>query len=260
MLTSPGCDANGYSNTFNASDISSLNATGSNRTQATEAGNLMKEAEVFLAAYAIRFDLPTIQKLLNTLEVRMVMVVHKKTCTTRASFSSLQQVAAAFYADAKEKDNLLPKWNMLTEEVTDNTSTSKIAVLRETGNLITESILAEKGFEVGKQVLCVKSGNIFKLSALNVDETTVTLKLEEKVGTGKVKTPIAVDRTELLLGEKWQPCSENKLSFFESKLPDPTVYFDLRASIMSGLFKQAIAVEFKKSSHDTDCKIVRCQC
>ena len=221
MLTSPGCDANGYSNTFNASDISSPNATGNNRTLATEAGKLMKEAEVFLAAYGIRFDLPTIQKLLNTLEVRMVMVVHKKTCTTRASFSSLQQVAAAFYADAKEKDNLLPKWSMLTEEVTDNKSESKIAVLRETGNLITESILAEKGFEVGKQVLCVKSGNIFKLSALNVDETTVTLKLEEKVGTGKVKTPIAVDRTELLLGEKWQPCISNKVIFSILSCPTP---------------------------------------
>ena len=221
MLTSPGCDANGYSNTFNASDISSLKAVGSNRAQATEAANLMKEAEVFLAAYGIRLDLPTIQKLLNTLEVRMVMVVHKKTCTTRASFSSLQQVAAAFYADAKEKDNLLPRWDMLTEEATDNKSTSKIAVLRETGNLITESILAEKGFEVGKQVLCVESGNIFKLSALNVDETTVTLKLEEKLGKGKVKTPIAVDRTELLRGEKWQPSSENKLIFSILSCPTP---------------------------------------
>ena len=110
---------------------------------------------------------------------------------------------------------------MLTEEVTDNKSASKIAVLRETGNLITESILAEKGFEVGKQVLCVKSGNIFKLSALNVDETTVTLKLEEKVGTGKVKTPIAVDRTELLLGEKWQPCISNKVIFSILSCPTP---------------------------------------
>ena len=213
MLTSPGCDANGYSNTFGVTDMASLNATGSNRVLATEAAKLMKEAEAFLRAYAIRFDEPTIQRLLNTLEVRMVMVVHKKTCTTRASFSSLQQVAAAFYADAKEKDNLLPKWNMLTEEATADKKSSKIAVLRETGDLITESVLAEKGFEVGKQVLCVQSGNIFKLSALNKDETTVTLKLEEKNEKGKVKTPIAVDRTELLFGDKWQPCTENKVIF-----------------------------------------------
>ena len=258
MLTSPGCDANGYSNTFGVTDMASLNATGSNRVLATEAAKLMKEAEAFLRAYAIRFDEPTIQRLLNTLEVRMVMVVHKKTCTTRASFSSLQQVAAAFYADVKEKDNLLPKWNMLTEEATAvaDKKSSKIAVLRETGDLITESVLAEKGFEVGKQVLCVQSGNIFKLSALNKDETTVTLKLEEKNEKGKVKTPIEVNRTELLFGDKWQPCTENKVIFFDSKLlPDPNVSFDLRASIMSGLIKQTIANEFNKSSHDADCKM-----
>jgi hypothetical protein len=255
MLTSPGCDANGFSNTFTGTDIHSMKSGGSNRAQATEAANLMKEAETFLTAYGRRIDSATIQKLLNTLEVRLVMTVHKKTCTTRASFSSLQQVAASFYADAKEKDNLLPKWNMLTEEVTDSKSTSKIAVLRETGDIVTESLLAEKGFEVGKQVVCVESGNIFMLSALNADATTVTLKLEEKVGKGKVKTPATVDRAELLLGEKWQPCNVNKIIFFDSKLPDPTVHFDLKASIMSGLFKQAIAVEFNKSSYDADCKM-----
>ena len=257
MLTSPTCDANGYSNTFTPSDIASLKAVGCNRAQATQAANLMVEAESFLAAYGRRMDAATIHKLLNTLEVRMVMTVHKKTCTTRASFSSLQQVAASFYADAKEKDHLLPKWNMLTEELDRSKSTSKIAVLRETGSIITESILAEKGFEVGKQVVCVESGNMFKLSALNADEKTVTLKLEEKADPkSKVKTPATVDRSELLIGEKWQPCKDNKLVFFDSKrLPDPTANFDLKAALISGLFKQALVAEFNKSSHDNDCKM-----
>ena len=156
MLTSPTCDANGYSNTFTSADMASLKAVGCNRAQATQAANLMVEAESFLAAYGRRMDAATIGRLLNTLEVRMVMTVHKKTCTTRASFSSLQQVAASFYADAKEKDHLLPKWNMLTEELDHGKSTSKIAVLRETGAIITESILAEKGFGKTKTV---KSNN-----------------------------------------------------------------------------------------------------
>ena len=257
MLTSPTCDANGYSNTFTSADMASLKAVGCNRAQATQAANLMVEAESFLAAYGRRMDAATINRLLNTLEVRMVMTVHKKTCTTRASFSSLQQVAASFYADAKEKDHLLPKWNMLTEELDDSKSTSKIAVLRETGAIITESILAEKGFEVGKQVVCVESGNMFKLSALNADEKTVTLKLEEKADPkSKVKTPATVDRSELLIGEKWQPCKDNKLVFFDSKrLPDPTANFDLKAALISGLFKQALVAEFNKSSHDNDCKM-----
>ena len=259
MLTSPTCDANGYSNTFNASDIASLRAVGVNRAQATEAANWMKEAELFLAAYGRQLNAAAIDRLLNALGVRMVMTVHKKTCETRASFSSLRQVAAAFYAEAKEKDDRLPKWHMLPEESNQKTNkaTNKIAVLRETGDIVTESILAEKGFEVGKQVVQVESGNVYMLSALNADEKTATLDLQEKANPkSKAKPCVTVNRSELLLAKEWQPCTENKVIFFDCKqLSSPMDNFDLRASIMSGMFKSVLAAEFNKSSYDSDCKI-----
>ena len=252
MLTSPSCDANGYSNTFGNSDFTSLN--GLNRGPATEAAKLMKEAENFLAAYGHRIGSTCIDKLLSTLEVRLVMLTHKKTCSHRASFSSLQQVAATFYADAKDKDGLLPKWNMVTEEIA-KAPKSKIAVLRETGDIVNQSILAEKGFELGTSLVHVESGNIFKLTAFNADEITVTLKLEEKVENGKVKTPLTVSRTELLIGQAWHVSNATRIQWHESKLSSPTDYFDLKASILTGLIKQAMAVEFNKSSHDLDCKM-----
>ena len=134
MLTSPGCDAHGYSNTFNMTDFASLKAGGSNRNAAAEASTWIIEAERFLLAYA-RCDEAAIQRLMNALEVRIPMFVHQKKADTRASFSSLAAIAAAFYTDAKALDPRLPKWAKLPEDATPSSSksgASKIGALRET--------------------------------------------------------------------------------------------------------------------------------
>jgi hypothetical protein len=70
----------------------------------------MVDAEQFLTAYGARLEGAVVKKLQNSLEVRMVMFVHQKKYDTRASFSSLPDIAHEFYNEAKQHDGLLPKW------------------------------------------------------------------------------------------------------------------------------------------------------
>ena len=157
MLTSPGCDANGYSNTFAAHDFASLKTAGSNRQAATEANSWMTDAEQFLSAYGARIVKSMVSKLQSMLEVRIVMFVHQKKADTRASWSSLLDIAVQVYADVKVYDARLPTWTKIPADAADaKTSVGQGATLRETGsNIINKSILAEKGFNVDKQIVNV---------------------------------------------------------------------------------------------------------
>ena len=71
----------------------------------------------------------------------MVLFVHKKTSDTRASFSSLIEIAATFYSEAKAVDTKLPKWTKLGDYVLKQLT----SILRDAGSTATAAILAEKG-------------------------------------------------------------------------------------------------------------------
>lgn len=261
MLTSPTCDANGYSNTFGQSDFASLKTSGSNRNLATEANLWMVDAEQFLSAYGGRIDKALALKLQSSLEVRMVMFVHQKKCDTRASFSSLLDIAQDLYTEAKKYDGLLPRWAKLPGSACAKTSSAgkaglKIGSLRETGGLINESILAEKGFLINKQIVDVGTGDKYTISSFNSDEKTILCTLFEAASPQNKKKPaktITLDRAELLLGEKWHPSTDVATSYLEN-IKDPLDSFDLKASIISGACKNATALEFAKSN-ESDCTV-----
>ena len=261
MLTSPQQDAQGFCSTFTINDVSSLKAMGGNRDEATIAAAWIDDAEQFLAAYGSRIDEKAASKLLSTLETRMVLHVHKKACDTRASFSSLRDIAGAFYLDLVKKDERLPKWNKLGEFTVqkDNSKNKKETVnLRETGDGISEDILSEKGFRVDG-LLQDNDQNLYLLQTLNADAKTVTLKLIQQANPkakSKLDKKLIVDRTELLEGSNWQVCSDTKTVYFPaSNISDPFQSIDIKASIVAGIYKNALALEWQKSSFDDDCDI-----
>ena len=261
MLTSPQQDAQGFCSTFTIYDVQSLKTMGVNRDEATTAASWIDGAEQFLAAYGARIDEKDASRMLSILETRMVLYVHKKSCDTRTSFASMRDIAGAFYLDMKKKDERIPKWSKLGD-FTDKPEVSKkkneSVVLRETGNGVSEDILSEKGFKVDG-LLQDNDQNVYELKSLNADAKTVTLKLIQQADPKAKSKPDQkkiVDRTDLLEGSSWQPCADNKKVFFpSSKISDPLQSKELMASIVSGIYKNALALEWQKSSCDEDCDI-----
>lgn len=261
MLMAPTADTNGYSNLFAVPDFFSLRAGGSNRNKAVEASEWMVAASDFIAAYGSRLDKASVSSLINTLEVRMVMQVHLKTAPTRASFSSLQAIAQDFYVEAKKLDNRLPLWNKLPEGglVKPTAQPKRSTTLRETGTSVNDGLLHEKGFKVDTIIVESETGHTYQIVSLNADEITVSCKLL-RVGTPstsgkkKVSSPpqkLNIDRVVLLQGEKWSVSLTKEQEFLNpDRLMDSAASFDLRASIMQGAIKNALALEFQKSSEE----------
>ena len=170
-------------------------------------------------------------------------------------------IAQDFYTDAKKYDGLLPKWTKLPNAASAKTSSGKaaelkIGTLRETGGLINQSILAEKGFLINKQIVQVETGDRYTISSFNSDEKTIQCTLFEAASSKskkKAASKITVDRSELIMGEKWHPSTCVATTYLEN-VKDPLGSFDLKASIISGACKNAIALEFAKSN-ELDCKV-----
>ncbi len=202
MLNSPTADANGYCNLFGNADFKSISAMGNNRARASEANAWMLDAEAFLKAYGHRIEEATSKKLLNSLQVRMVMVVHSKSAPTRANFTKLVDVAREFHRECKNADLRIPEWNKLPAAAPSKTqSTSVKAGLRETGSTISDALLAEKGFVLG-QVITNKDGDQYTIVSLDADQKTITCKLVEAGCAGKrtkkTAATITLDRVDLL--------------------------------------------------------------
>ena len=252
MLNSPTADANGYCNLFGNADFKSISAMGNNRAQASEANAWMLDAEAFLKAYGHRIEEATSKKLLNSLQVRMVMVVHSKSAPTRANFTKLVDVAREFHRECKNADLRIPEWNKLPAAAPSKTQSTSLKVgLRETGSTISDALLAEKGFVLG-QVITNKDGDQYTIVSLDADQKTITCKLVEAGCAGKRKktaATITLDRVDLLSGTSWK-CAGTVKSVIMTDIHDPLDNFDLKASIIVGMVKHAMAVEFKKSTED----------
>ena len=252
MLNSPTADANGYCNLFGNADFKSISAMGNNRARASEANAWMLDAEAFLKAYGHRIEEATSKKLLNSLQVRMVMVVHSKSAPTRANFTKLVDVAREFHRECKNADLRIPEWNKLPAAAPSKTQSTSLKVgLRETGSTISDALLAEKGFVLG-QVITNKDGDQYTIVSLDADQKTITCKLVEAGCAGKRKktaATITLDRVDLLSGTSWK-CAGTVKSVIMKDIHDPLDNFDLKASIIVGMVKHAMAVEFQKSTED----------
>ena len=260
MLTSPTCDANGYSNLLTASDVSSLRSSGSNRVAAAEAHTWIIAAEQFLAAYGTRIDPVAKSKLISSLEVRAAMHIQDKKSDTRASFSSLAEIARQFYVDCKKHDQMLPVWTKLPAvEAVPKASDPKGVKggLREiSGSMVHDSLLSEKGFTKEQVIYNIASKDKYEIKVLNANMRTVTCELYElgpDSDKKKTEKTIEVDRIELLNGSTWQHYKV-VATVFLTNIADPLANFELKASVLQGLVKNALALEFSKSS-ESDCTL-----
>ncbi len=270
MLCSPTADANGYSTTFQPSDFLALRAGGSCRAAATEANEWMCAAAQYLAAYGSRIESLTKAKQLDNFDVRLVMFTHSKKSETRASFSSLIGIARQFHDDCKQHDPKLPQWCKLpAEDAKPKQASPAAGSLREFNMSMTsapaDALLSEAGFSEGKVVVHKPTGEKYRIKAFKFETVTLEPIVKDDSGTkdaapkgaaAKTKKakaqkdnekPLEVNRMELLKGEDWQLSKKVETKFCTS-IPPPLESDDLKHSIIVGLTKQAMSVEFGKSS------------
>jgi hypothetical protein len=266
MLNSPTCDANGYSNLFSASDFASLKSVGNNKVAATEANGWLVAADQFLSAYCNNIDPVVRVKLLSTLEVRAVMLVHSKKSDTRKNFATIEAIAREFHEDCKREDPKIPLWNKLPQADTSKEPAANTAAakgLREIGlsvdGLIDDSLLLEKGFKKGQTIKHAKTGELYTITALDANKKTVTCtpvaeeksqKVSAKAAQAKKVTVLQINRADLLQGA-WVPHNETKPKFF-TDIASPIDNFEFKANVVAGIVKNAISLEFMKSS-EADC-------
>jgi hypothetical protein len=184
MLNSPGSmvSPDGIATTFGNSDFASLQPNGRNRANAMEANAIMQSFSAFTKAYS-RCAEHDLIKCTSDLEVRAVMHVHQKKAESRANFASLLHVAAHVYDAVKAADDKLPSWPLLAPLGAERaTKKPKLTgVIREISeDEISVSVLAEKGFAVGVQV--VKIGVLpvvaYTISSMD-DKVTLTIVVAE---------------------------------------------------------------------------------
>ena len=196
------------------------------------------------------------------MEVKCVMHVLRKTAANRTSYKSLLHVAEATYLEAKALEVQLPAWGKLKSlpaptKQADESVSGAIRELNLDGS-ISDSILAQKGFVVDKKVARISDPNTpWILRALHPNQQTVILEEiveedDEKSEKSKNKkeeeykpTTLDVDRSELL--KLWQVFVQAP-TIFLTDFPDPTTNNDLIIDIVKGAVKQAMVLEFQKSS------------
>ena len=261
MLNSPTCDSLGHSNLFNPSDFTSLGRTGKNRKAAMNANLLMIQAEQFLKAYS-RLDVLQQAALTNKLEVRCVMCVHTKKVENRLNFASLDEIAMAFWEQAKTLDEKLPVWpriKTLLAASTASASPSTKGCLREVrmDGSITESQLAQAGFKVGALIKNAKvdKDSVYMIKAIPANASSVLAELlveeahgeEDEEEDKEEQEELAIDRSELLA--EWSVHVKVKPVFCTS-YPCPSDSVELVATIIKGHIANSLKVEFEKSSED----------
>ena len=257
MLNSPHCDANGYSNLFSASDFASLKSTGNNKVAATSVNAWLVAAEQFLAAYGSNIDPLVRNRLLSVLEVRAVMRVHGKKSETRKNYASIEEIAREFHEDCKREDPKIPAWNKLpvtasNEPVAAATGKALREIVSSVEGIVEDSLLLEKGFKKDQAIQNAKTrAELYKIIALDANKKTVTcIPMENPKEKKAKKDKIQINRTDLLQGV-WVPYKELKPKFL-TDIGNPVDNFDYKASVIVGIVKNAIALEFTKSSED-DC-------
>jgi hypothetical protein len=265
MLNAPTCDATGHATLFTQTDFTSVQEKGKNAKLAIETCKLVQELETFLKAYSTTMSELQKQKLISTMEVKCVMHVLRKTAANRTSYKSLLHVAEAAYLEAKALEVQLPAWGKLKSlpaptKQADESVSGAIRELNLDGS-ISDSILAQKGFVVDKKVARISDPHTpWTLRALHPNQQTVILEEivekqsedDEKSEKSKNKkeeeykpTTLHVDRSELL--KLWQVFVQAP-TIFLTDFPDPTTNNDMIIDIVKGAVKQAMVLEFQKSS------------
>ncbi len=264
MLNSPETNSANDSTLFTNTDFHSLTGLGKNRAAAADAANWMQYADRFLDAYST-LDADHKAKLVDVLEIRMVMNVHGKKSETRSSFSSLVDIASKFYDEANALDTKLPRWNKLPLKQDSAVGSMKTGSrIREiSSDTVQDYILQQKGFAVGtivQKMQATEAPEMYTITSLNKDLKTVTCKPLRQEADEKKKgeksqddkeedEAIEISRFELIDVSLWKKHIVVKPRFL-TDIANPAKNFDFQAHMVAGLVKQALASEFEKSSED----------
>ena len=256
MLNSPVSNSANDSTLFSNIDFHSLTGLGKNRAAAAEASNWMQYADLFLDAYSV-LDADQKSKVVNAMEIRMVMHVQGKRSETRSSFGSLLDIASKFYEEAKALDTKLPRWNKLPLKQDSNVASTKAGSrIREiSGDTVQDYILNQKGFHVGSTIVKVATKQKYTISAFDSNLKTVRCEAQvDEDGEEEQETqePLEVSRFELIDGSTWQTFVVKKPTFMTS-MPSPIDHTEFKQSVIAGMVKHSLGQEFSKSheSHTT---------
>ena len=247
MLTSPSCDAGGYSNTFSFSDFGSVGAGGRNQASSEAAAELMMAAETFLVAYG---KLPEAARnsVLSRLEVRAVMFVHGKKSAQRKAFDSFETIAVAFYEEAKRMDPKLPMWPRIAEYMKKKASGSKsgTAKVREVsldGN-VSDCELRARKLIVGAFVKSKAKNELFKIQKITADHVSI-IDVSSEGKAGDEVEPKQVSKTELLFS---YVAHEIAQKVFLEKMQDPCKHLEVMSSLVRGAVLKELTALMSKSS------------
>lgn len=251
MLTAPSADQGGYSNTFALGDFSSVSVGGRNQAAAEAAAELMQQAESYLAAYS-RMTPGTSSKLLSKLEVRAVMFTHSKKAAQRLSFASLDDIALAFFEEAKKEDEKLPKWSRLSEIKPEKKKSAQVNLkeLSIDGN-VPDSELEARSFKEGALIKTKGKDDHQYFKIVKIKSNFEGVVLEEIGADGiPIKQPAATDigRGDLMMKyEAYQVLPRKALT----DLPDLCGHAEVLAAVVKGaIVEKMIALQTKSSEND----------
>ena len=255
MLSAPSVDQGGYSNTFTVGDFSSVSVGGRNQAAAEAAAELMHQAESYLMAYS-RMPAGTSAKLLSKLEIRAVMLTHTKKAPLRVWYSSLDEIALAFFEDAKKEDVKLPKWSRLNGIKSDvKTSKSGQVSLKELnmdGN-VPDSELEARSFKEGAFIKTKgKDDRYFKVVEVKPNFGPVVLEEVDAEGIPITEpeassAPSANDigRADLMMKYEAYTIPAKKIL---ANLPDLCEHVDVLAAVVKGAIVEKMAALYAKSA------------
>ena len=255
MLTSPSCDAGGYSNTFNYSDLSSVSAGGRNQANSESAVELMQAAETYLVAYG-NFSEADRAGFLSKLEVRLVMFVHGKRSAHRIVYDSFEAIAAAFWEEAKACDARLPDWQRIAEYMKkqaggSRSGTAKVKELSMDGK-VGNCELRARNMDVGGFVKYKSKNELFRIEKIKTDHVDIIPVDDEGNAKGAAPAKTVVSKADLVLSYVEHKIKPKK---FLQQVADPCKHLEVLTYLVRGAVLKELTSLMSKSSED-DIKIM----
>jgi len=164
-------------------DFQKCKANGKLSEHVIAANELVNKAESLLAAYAFGLTQLQREKLIDDLEVRLVMHVHGKKCLSRPNYTSLSQIGAVLYQAAEQMHahkGKLPVWTAIGQTSSTGESRAHGAISLLESNVegrVADSTIAAKQFVVGALITFTSTQvGVFKIMSFTNNSVMVVQK------------------------------------------------------------------------------------
>ena len=273
MLNSPTADAAGYCNLFSASELRQLcRREDKIMSKVKEVQDAIENMETFFKAYGKFSDIELL-KLISLLEVRCVMFMFNKRCSSRTAYAIIKEIMVSVVNMARLYYNKLPDMPMLAAAGAAAAAPSPASNKRKLDSgfrqvgKVSDDELKAKGFTVGVLIERAdpNSKEQFKITQLNADGATINV---EVANTGEAEpTPKAAksrakakDTAELKQELTLKRSDLHAYKIVHADTPVPITIVPLTdnvamiRSIVEGAVKQ-ICMEMMLKSSEADCII-----